>query len=554
MSGQNSYSKDNKEGLSRRSFLYRALAAAGILGLSGTVGYRLLSPPARHRIKGSICGTAAATGHRLREARFPEPSAVLEKEYVIVGGGVAGLSAARWLKKSGIDSFTLLELDSRPGGNSAYGSNEITEYPWGAHYITLPGPNQQDLLAFLEETEVITGYDSRNRPIYNEYYICFDPQERLFINGRWQEGLVPVYGVPAQDMKQINRFFELMNGYKAAKGKDGRDAFIIPISECSEDTEYTQLDRLSMKEFLLSHDLRSEYLHWYVGYCCRDDFGCNLEETSAWAGIHYFASRKGEASNADANHVLTWPEGNGWLVKQLEKPLHGHILTNTLAYSVSPVNGGVQIDYYDAVTGSTSRILAKKCIMAVPQFINRRILHADRGFSTDTFYNSFTYSPWMVATIILRSALIEDRGFPLCWDNVFYGSTSLGYINAGHQHLNTGHARNVLSYYLPLADEAPAAAREKALKRSHAEWVDRIVGDLEIAHPGIADLIDTVDVWIWGHGMIRPVPGFVWSQDRKSASRAAGNIFFAHSDLSGYSIFEEAFRLGIEAARQAIRA
>jgi hypothetical protein len=51
--------------------------------------------------------------------------------------------------------------------------------------------------------------------------------------------------------------------------------------------------------------------------------------------------------------------------------------------------------------------------------------------------------------------------------------------------------------------------------------------------------------------MIAPRPGFVWGKQKQLAAMPIGNkIFFAHSDLSGISIFEEAFYQGIRAAKE----
>jgi hypothetical protein len=83
--------------------------------------------------------------------------------------------------------------------------------------------------------------------------------------------------------------------------------------------------------------------------------------------------------------------------------------------------------------------------------------------------------------------------------------------------------------------------------------VDLITEDLAGAHPGLGKYLQRVDVWLWGHGMVRPVPGFVWSEARlRAAAPVAGRIFFAHSDLSGISLFEEAFYHGTRAAEEAM--
>src|SRR5438105_13247040 len=72
-----------------------------------------------------------------------------------------------------------------------------------------------------------------------------------------------------------------------------------------------------MDEWLRGRGLGSPRLRWYVEYACRDDFGATLAQTSAWAGVHYFAARLDEAGQpAD---FLTWPEGNGRLVAQMSR-------------------------------------------------------------------------------------------------------------------------------------------------------------------------------------------------------------------------------------------
>jgi hypothetical protein len=51
-------------------------------------------------------------------------------------------------------------------------------------------------------------------------------------------------------------------------------------------------------------------LRWYLDYACKDDYGLDSQKISAWAGLHYFASRQGLAANAsESDSVLTWPEG-----------------------------------------------------------------------------------------------------------------------------------------------------------------------------------------------------------------------------------------------------
>jgi hypothetical protein len=142
------------------------------------------------------------------------------------------------------------------------------------------------------------------------------------------------------------------------------------------------------------------------------------------------------------------------------------------------------------------------------------------------------------------------RGMDLSWDNVSYTSRSLGYVVATHQDVQHVPRRTVITYYLPLDEDEPAVARQKALSRTYDDWCDLIVGDLSEPHPNIADHITHLDVWIWGHAMIRPVPGFIWGATRQAMQPNLENLVFAHSDLSGLALFEEAYPQGVRAAQR----
>ncbi|PZR41675.1 MAG: FAD-dependent oxidoreductase [Azospira oryzae] len=532
---------------SRRSFLRAsALAAAGMMLPAAS------SCSKKDTIfKGTLSGPDAALGHRLRDGNLPALPAVTEKEkIVIVGGGIAGLSAARALSKKQF-SFRLLELETQAGGNSRNGENTISKYPLGAHYLPIPSLHNTELIQFLQECNVITGFVN-HLPVYNEYHLCFDPKERLYINHHWQDGLIPYDGVPRKEQLEIERFLARMNEYRHLIGKDGRMAFSIPVNESSQDADLLRLDTLSMRDFLNQHNFTSPHLHWYVNYCCADDFGSSIADTSAWAGIHYFASRKGQAFNAKSDDVLTWPEGNHWLVQQLKKDIQKAIHTSCLVYRIQPVDNHVEVDYFDASSNTTVRLIADHVIVASPQFINKHIVQAARAFD----FNAFQYAPWMVSNLTLTNPLSAKRGEPMCWDNVIYGSDALGYVNAAHQ-ITKSYAdeKQVITYYKPLLGSDCAAQRVQAQRSEVNAWRELIVNDLKGAHANIHDVIENTEVWIWGHGMIRPHPGFIWGADRKNAQQTIGNkIFFAHTDLSGISVFEEGFYSGLKAANQLMTA
>lgn len=532
--------------ISRRTFLLAGLGVIGVL-----LARRWLGGASPASIPGSILGASSKVGHRLRAGEFPAPSEERHAGIVIVGGGMAGLSAGWRLNKAGYQDYVLLELEPEVGGNSRHGENETTPYPWGAHYVPVPGPDAHLVHELFEELGIIEGRDREGLPIYNELFLCSDPQDRLLINGRWQEGLIPELGISEADKRQYKSFFETMEAFKVARGSDGRAAFSIPVDLSSRDPKFTALDQKTMAQYMDEHGWTSEPLRWYVDYCCRDDYGCRVGDVSAWAGIHYFASRIGKGANS-GEAVLTWPEGNGWIVKQLARQIAPRVRPNALVFNVeTAASGDVLIDYYDTGTHTTTRIVAKAAIFAAPRFVAARVVKSLRA-APPSYLTAFDYAPWMVANVSLDTKP-AGSGAPLAWDNVSYHSPSLGYIVATHQRVERyAQPSTVISYYMPLCDRDPVEARKTALSRSYREWSDLIVADLTRIHPGIEATITHLDVWLWGHAMIRPIPGFIWGPDRQEAMTPHGRVFFAHSDMSGMSIFEEAQYRGVLAADQAL--
>jgi len=541
---------DFEEEPTRRKFLKRASLGVSALLLSGGGIYEYLSRLRSREYPGKIVGGASSAGHLLRDRKLSPPEFKETAGTVIIGGGIAGLSAAWWLKKHHYDDFKILELEANVGGNSQYGKNEISAFPWGAHYLPLPGPEAKLVKMLLEELEVIQGYDSKALPIFNELYLCADPHERLLIQGQWQEGLVPQVGITPADRKDYAEFFQLMEKLKTAQGLDGKRAFAIPMDFSSRDLEFMELDRVSMADFMKSKGWVSKKLHWYVNYCCRDDYGMGHDKVSAWAGIHYFASRIGVGANADSQTVLTWPEGNGWLVARLRDRLSEHISEQTVAYSVQNGRDGAAVDYFEVATQRRVRLHTKQVIFAAPRFVASHVI-PDLQEERPAYLKDLQYAPWLVANVTLGS-LPSGNGAPLSWDNVSFYSPSLGYIVATHQNLSLFPKQTVLTYYLPLDEKEPGAARKDAVRKTHRDWAKLIADDLEHFHNGIKDEIKNIDVWIWGHGMISPGIGFLWGESRRKMLESHGRIHFAHTDMSGISIFEEAQYRGVQAAEQVL--
>lgn len=527
--------------LSRRALL-RGLAGLPLLGCR--------SRTAGQRIAGGIVGGAHRRGHRLREGFRPAPARNEEVGVAILGAGIAGLSAAWAFERAGFRDFVILELEDAPGGTSRSGVSAVTPHPWGAHYVPVPSPSNRPLVALLEEVGAVTGRDSQGRPVYAEQDLCREPQERIFYKGEWYEGLYPRIAASAEDLRQLERFEVEMRRLAERRDRRGRRAFAIPRALSSDDDELRALDRQSMADWLKAQGFDSARLRWFVEYGCRDDFGATLAQTSAWAGIHYFAARL-EPGQDEPAELLTWPEGNGRLVAHLARLAGTRLRLNALVADVEPQREEVEVLYYDDARREAVRIRAHHAIFALPRFLAARLLAPWRA-APPPWLSESVYGSWMVANLTLRERPF-GRGFPLAWDNVLYDSDSLGYVVATHQS-GKDHGPTVFTYYLPLLDDDVRAARTRLLATSWDAWCERILSDLGRAHPGLRELVERIDVYLWGHAMVRPRPGLLWGEALAASARPLGRLHFAHTDLSGMALFEEAQYWGVRAAEAVMRA
>jgi hypothetical protein len=284
-----------------------------------------------------------------------------------------------------------------------------------------------------------------------------------------------------------------------------------------------------MAEWLRRERFTSPYVRWYVDYACRDDYGAKAHEVSAWAGIHYFASREHEEQGP-----LTWPEGNGWIVRRLLDRLGRHVRNNAMVHRITTVGTRYRVEAGD------SAYLSDLVIFAAPSFLAPYLMES----APDV--RRFQYSPWLTANLTL-DRWPKERGLEVAWDNTIYDSPGLGYVVATHQSVRQHVERTVWTYYRAVGDRA------NLLANGWDYWKEAVLQDLSRPHPDIRECVTRIDILRLGHAMIRPAVGFLFSAGRRSLAEPRGRMVFANSDLSGLSLFEEAQYRGVRAADHALQ-
>lgn len=538
--------------LDRRHFVLTGLGAA-----LATAGCQPAADAAH--ISGGFNGINHQRGHWLRDALqggkpWPAPAKIHTTQVLIAGGGVAGLAAARALRLQGIDDYVLLELEDAAGGNSRGGTVGGMACPLGAHYLPLPGDDAPEVQDLLEELGLRTRVAGRWQ--YDERHLCHSPQERLFFNGAWQDGLLPLQGVEPSTLAQYRQFALLVeHARKAAR-------WTIPAQNSPPPQVQSTLSAITFIAYLEQQGLTDPQLRWYLDYCCRDDYGAGIGVVSAWAGIHYFAARHGfhapGMEGAESEGLLTWPEGNAWLTRRLAAPLSDRLHTGRVVVRIAQVKHGVEVDAFNTASQTLERWQAQRAVVALPLLVAARVVENPPDFLRQAA-RQVVYAPWLVANIHIAAPLHDRPGPAPSWDNVLYGAQGLGYVDAMHQSLQSVPGATVLTYYRALGDTPQG--RKQLQEKPWAAWRDEILAELHVAHPDLSARTRRIEITRYGHAMAVPVPQVngqigLWPtwNGRKRLSKperiparpvaAWERLSFAHSDWAAYSVFEEAFTAG----------
>ncbi len=531
-------------------------------------------------LEGGWLGAAHERGHVLRTAAAAPALPAVQKHctVAIVGGGVAGLAAARALLRAGVEDIALFELEDEAGGNARAHQMHGMACPQGAHYLPLPGPQATEVSELLFDLGLLRSTFGRTQA--DERHLCHSPQERLWVEGQWVEGLLPPAPPGSAREAQYRRFS------KTVAALSQELAFAMPTHQARWTGGHTALDSTPFAQWLTSQGFDDPGLRWYLDYACCDDYGADSHAVSAWAGIHYFASRHGfqvpgDDNNAEREAVFTWPEGNAWLTQRLAPALGSRLHRAALVRRVEVLRHGVQLDVLQfaaaapggaaapAPAATLQRWTAQHVVLALPLHGAARVL-ATPPPALVSAAPQVPHAPWLVANLHLHTPLTDKPGAPPSWDNVLYtpsapaadpgaASGALGYVDAMHQNLRPMAGPTVLTAYWALGHAQPQVMqqqRQALLNEPWQVWAQRVLNDLARAHPDLPAKTTRVDLTRYGHAMAVPAPGVRSGAALRALAEPAAastRLHFAHSDLAGYSVFEEAYTLGTTAGRTAAR-
>lgn len=519
---------DNEQ--SRREFI-RSLAMALITG--GTVGLDALSALAakpRAKSTGSTRkppvvqskphykvspwqGDDFVLGHKFRVGDVPSFPASPERQvdFVIIGGGIAGLTTAHYLRN---ENFLLLEQYSDLGGQSRGGSFRGIDYSYGAAYV-----------------DIVEG-------IYGELYreLGIEPvklpagDNSFYWNKKWYQG------ISGKDANVLYANFKRLTADCAAGIK------ILPTEDTPQamaEGELARLDSIPFASMLKGYPAQFMAL---LDAICRSGCCANVTQLSALAGLYLVEDL------SSANYVFKG--GNPAIARALTKSISAagcdRALTNAFVWRVELDDSGANVMYTTA-EGAPHTVRCKQVIVCTPPMVAWRqvknMSNALRALLMPMRYGSY----------LVANCLLSKKIFTSSYDNWFSSPFTIADIAiAETPYIRTNSYKpemgSVLTVYQPW--EPGSAGRTLLLQGDRPKMAGVVHDELKQFLSDLDKYLEEIVLARWGHAMVVAGPGY-FARLLRIANAQTGPLILAHNSMQGLPCAESAIRAARLAATKA---
>ncbi|MBZ5702463.1 MAG: FAD-dependent oxidoreductase [Acidobacteriia bacterium] len=435
--------------------------------------------------------------HSLRDGRhFARPEATRKTAILIIGGGVAGLSAAYFLRG---EDFLLLEKEEHFGGN-AY-QEEYLGQPFATGSAFAWKDDEGDQLSRELGMKLL--------PVSNP-----DP---TIVNGAW------VPETWRAGLEQLPYPKEVRESFR--KFRDS-------VRKINLRERFLELDREPFGKYTAGY--APEITQWWDAYG-PSNWGATTAETSALMGVSELQSIGG--GEEDLRVIL--PGGLGCITHKLVELLrpqhHERLLGGATVVAVVPGKDDVRVTYLRA--GRLLTVAAKTVLFCAPKFIAARLLTGLPAPQLAAMHR-IRYAPYPVV-----NAIFDQPVYNRAYDTWCPGNSFTDFVVADWTVRNSpGYTQkhNILTFYTPL----PPSQRSTLLEETGCKALAaRVLADFQKLRPEHNVNPRELRLYRRGHPMFMTVPG-QYTGNRIAAAQPLDRIFFGNADSGGpESQTSEAIRL-----------
>jgi len=439
-------------------------------------------------------------GHRLRDGNVPAPPDKAEKtvDFVIVGGGIAGLATSYYLRDQ---NFVLLEQYGQTGGTSSGGNYRGIEYSRGAVCTSGTAGLKGQLFEQLNIKPVI-----------------IPPTETA-----WHEG-----GHWLKSVNGTDRFHQEWNR-------------LLSEIDKHEKNDGDKLEELSFANYLSSYDKSFLGL---IENLTKTFYCASAENVTANAGFFIIKTLTSDSYVFDGGNSAICRA----ITKAIDSSSNERIHTQSFVWSVEPSSQGASVVYSDAA-GAVHRIDCKHVIVTTPPYVALRIV-SHLPETLRSLWNQIEYGAFVVINCCMPKKVLQypyqsfaDEPYPFCQ----MAMAEAPYQLSGRYKPEMG---SVLTVYHPYA--SGPAARHEVLTLNADQFANSMVAQLSQLFEPLQNNLEQIEITRWGHAIMVPKPGL--SSVLNKANQVTSDwMTFAHSSAGGGQSLEGALAAARNAADRCLK-
>jgi len=446
---------------------------------------------------------------------LPRVSKKVNCDYVVVGTGISGLTAALSLQAEG-KHVVVVESENRAGGTAVSANLAGSKVPLGSVYFVDKTPEIEMLLSVGKIKPTVCPDDA------------YDFGTGELIRDLWSDETLNNAIADSSDRDGMYRFRDYVKGL-------GDSLPLYPLPE-TLNSELAKFD-IQAESWVKKFDSRT--LLTILNAYSRSSMGGLLQRTNVYCLLNFYSSEFGEGTTANR---YTFPGGTSALVDAVTPSLHD-MRYGQLAVRVANSASGAYVDCVGA-DGTLTRYEAKKVIFAGGKFQVSRLIE-NLPTAQKLACSKLEYAPYMTIHIVSDHPLVQNNVYDT-WNLTSEFETDV--VNPRSVFGSTLD-KHVASLFIPMDQFMRVQLQsEELFARRAGEIVDRFINTRT---PDQQASVREVYCWGWGHGMIIPTPGS-HSGIAQDASRQFENIVFANTDCDASPSIESAAQRGGLAAIQAL--